>query len=109
MKEETIDKNKRHFVVDAVIKKENKYFMIDRQDFPFGWACVSGHIEKNETPEEALKREIKEEVNLDVTSAKLISKEFLPKETCHYGITGHVHFTFEVKVTGKVVSLLLKQ
>ncbi len=30
------------------------------------WLPVGGHIEQNETPDEALLREIKEETNLDV-------------------------------------------
>jgi ADP-ribose pyrophosphatase YjhB (NUDIX family) len=30
------------------------------------WACVGGFIKSNETPQEALRREFKEETNLDV-------------------------------------------
>ena len=35
------------------------------------WMGVGGHIEKGETPDQALVREIKEETNLDVLSFKL--------------------------------------
>jgi len=30
------------------------------------WLPIGGHIEKNETPDEALKREVKEETNLEI-------------------------------------------
>jgi len=34
--------------------------------FPHHWDLFGGHIEENETPEEALKREVKEELNFDL-------------------------------------------
>ena len=37
------------------------------------WQLPEGKIEKNEKPEEAIKREIKEEINQDIKRAELIS------------------------------------
>ena len=47
---------------------------------------MAGHIEKNETPSEALVREIKEEVNLKVISKKfLLRKLITQKQNCVLG------------------------
>lgn len=55
----------------AYIKKDDSYLMLLRNkksnDMNEGkWLGVGGHVEKNETPNQALFREIKEETNLDV-------------------------------------------
>ena len=56
-------------VVAAVIVKDNKIFATQRGygDFKGGWEFPGGKIEKNETPEEALKREIFEELNVKIS------------------------------------------
>lgn len=55
----------------AYLKKDHQYLLLYRNkkanDINEGkWIGVGGHIEKGETPEDALIREIKEETNLDV-------------------------------------------
>ena len=57
------------------LKKDNKYLMLLRNkkenDLNEGkWIGIGGHIEQNETTEEALIREVKEETNLDLISYK---------------------------------------
>ena len=60
----------------AYIESNHQYLMLLRNkkkdDLNEGkWIGIGGHIESGETPDDALKREIKEETNLDVTSYKL--------------------------------------
>lgn len=58
--------NKHIEVVAAVIKQGDKYFCAQRQDkgeLAKKWEFPGGKIEKNETKEAALIREIKEELN----------------------------------------------
>ena len=55
----------------AYIEKDNQYLLLFRNkkkvDINKGkWIGVGGHIEKSETPVDALIREVKEETNLDV-------------------------------------------
>ena len=52
-------------VVAAIIVKEGKYFATKRGygEFQGGWEFPGGKIEEGETPEEALEREIREELN----------------------------------------------
>lgn len=55
-------------VVAAIIENENKYFATQRGygEFKDGWEFPGGKIEKGETAEEALKREIKEELEAKI-------------------------------------------
>ncbi len=61
-------------VVAAVIKKENKIFCTQRGygDFKGYWEFPGGKIEDGETPQEALVREIKEELDVDISVGKMI-------------------------------------
>lgn len=69
-------------VVGAIIEKEDKILCMLRPNYKnFGnmWEFPGGKIEKYETKEEALKREIKEELNLDIKIKnfyEVISKEY---------------------------------
>ena len=57
-------------VVAAVIKKEDKIFITRRSygEFADMWEFPGGKIELGETREDALKREIKEELELDINN-----------------------------------------
>lgn len=61
-------------VVAAVIKKDAKVFATQRGygEFKDGWEFPGGKIEPGETPQEALKREIKEELDANIEVGELI-------------------------------------
>ena len=61
-------------VVAAVILSEGKIFATQRGygDFKGGWEFPGGKIEDGETPEVALKREIFEELDTEITVGELI-------------------------------------
>lgn len=61
-------------VVAAVIRKDNKIFATQRGygEFKDGWEFPGGKIEEGETPEQALAREIREELNTEIQVGKLI-------------------------------------
>jgi 8-oxo-dGTP diphosphatase len=56
-------------VVAAIIRKGNKIFATQRGygDFKDWWEFPGGKMEAGETPEEALKREIREELSTDIS------------------------------------------
>ena len=61
-------------VAAAIIQKGNQVFATQRGygDFKDGWEFPGGKIEPGETPEEALAREIKEELDTEISIRKLI-------------------------------------
>lgn len=97
----------KHFSVGALVKRleggKIKYLLIDRTNFPFGFAGIAGHIEKGESKEQALKKEVKEEAGMDITSSKLLFNEELGWNKCSMGIGVHEWFLYEVKAKGKLV------
>ena len=62
-------------VVAAVIKKDEKIFITRRGygDFKDMWEFPGGKIEEGESREEALHREIKEELELDINELEFLT------------------------------------
>ena len=60
--------------VDGIYIKAGKILLLKRSVEPFKgcWHIIGGHVEENETLKEALKREFKEETNLDVEVGEII-------------------------------------
>ncbi len=87
--------------IDAVIEKDDKILLIKRSKEPFKgkWAFVGGHIEEGESEEEALKREVKEEVGLKVEKYEEFGHYF-EKGRDPRGPTYSV--AFAVKAKGKI-------
>ena len=70
-------------VVAAVIRKGDRIFATQRGygEFKDGWEFPGGKIESGETPQDALVREIKEELGLNVVKAKYMSSRYhAPKD-----------------------------
>lgn len=68
-------KNKKTVkVAAAIIKDKNRIFTTQRGygEFKDGWEFPGGKIEENETPKEALVREIKEELDTTIAVGELI-------------------------------------
>ena len=61
-------------VVDAIIERDEKIVLIERKIEPFKGmlAFPGGHVKYEETIEDATKREVKEETNLDVVVQGLL-------------------------------------
>jgi 8-oxo-dGTP diphosphatase len=61
-------------VVAAIITKDNKVFATQRGygEFKDGWEFPGGKVEAGETNEQALAREIKEELNADINVHELL-------------------------------------
>lgn len=61
-------------VVAAIIVKESRFLATQRGygDLAGGWEFPGGKVEPNETPEQALVREIKEELGADIAVGKYL-------------------------------------
>lgn len=75
----------KHVDVAAIILRDNKILLTERRTYPFGLEIPVGHLEYNESLEQALKREVYEEVGLQVQSMTLLSQMEQPISYCRYG------------------------
>lgn len=91
-----------HYSVGALIKKGDKYLLIDRTIPPFGFAGPAGHIDKGESAAQSLKREVEEESGLKVQKCKLLFEEELDWNWCSVGVRIHYWYLFECEATGKI-------
>ena len=65
-------------VVAAIIKKNNQYLIVQRNRNKYlglKWEFPGGKVHDNETFEEALSREIEEELNITINMHKKIAEE----------------------------------
>lgn len=92
----------KHFSVGAVIKHKNKYLLINRNLYPPGYAGIAGHINKNEMPSQALRREVKEETNYNVIDKKLLFHEIVHGNECRTGFRIHEWYLYKCKCKGKL-------
>lgn len=87
-------------VVAAIIRDKDKIFATQRGygEFKDGWEFPGGKIEEGETPQDALKREIMEELDTEITVGELIDIIEYDYPTFHLSmdcfwaevITGHL-------------------
>tara|TARA_B100000989_G_scaffold279425_1_gene242038 strand:- start:505 stop:882 length:378 start_codon:yes stop_codon:yes gene_type:complete len=84
-------------VVAAIIIKDNKFFIAKRnrnKHMGLCWEFPGGKVENGESFEKALKREIKEELNIDIDIKNKLGEENYQDEKInvklHYFICSHI-------------------
>ena len=92
---------KKFDVVAAVLLKNNKFFIAQRnrnKHMGLCWEFPGGKVEKNENFEQALKREIKEELNISILINKKIGVENYQDNKInvklHYYLCSHIDGDF---------------
>lgn len=89
-----------HVSVGAVIKKGDKVLLINRRKFPFAYTIPAGHLEKGESPEECIKREVEEETGLVIVNFELISHYEPIYDPCKGGVDYHEWYLFGAAYPG---------
>jgi len=87
---------------DGIILKNRKILLVKRQTPPFigYWVIPGGHVDYGEMVEEALKREMKEELGITVKIKKLIGVYSDPKRDPRYHTVAVVYLCQKIK--GKI-------
>lgn len=77
----------KEVVVGAAITSHGRLLLVQqRKTSALGqWSLPGGHVETGETHAQALRREVKEEVGLEVTSAALLQIDRRPDGFEHHG------------------------
>ena len=87
-------------IAAIILENDNGEFLLALRDnkssipFPNHWDLIGGHVEKGETPEEALIREVKEELDIDI-------KDYLFYKTFEC-LTGDEYENIKYIYTGKI-------
>lgn len=92
----------RHVTVDAIVVSDNKILLVKRASHltnPNKYALPGGFLDRDETTEDAVRREIKEETGYDVKSVKLFRTNDTPNRKGED--RQNVDFVFIVEVGGK--------
>ena len=79
---------------DGLILEKNKILLVKRAIYPFSgyWGLPGGHVDYGERLEEALKREMKEELGIKVKIKKLIGVYSDPKRDPRYHTVSVVYY-----------------
>ncbi len=56
--------------VDAIVDYQGKIVLIERKNPPYGWAIPGGFVDVGETVEDAVRREMKEEIGVELFDLK---------------------------------------
>ena len=86
----------------ALIASDGKYLLVERAVPPPGFAGVAGHVDEGETPDQALAREVQEEISLTITSAELLLEEMVDWNWCSKGVTGHYWYLYRCAAAGEM-------
>jgi len=85
-------------------KKEFLFYLRDNKStisYPGMWALIGGHLDGNETPYEALKREVKEEIDYDIKNP--IFLDVVDDKV------GNLAYIYKAKIDKKLDELILTE
>jgi 8-oxo-dGTP diphosphatase len=90
----------------AIIKKGDKFLMLKRskrnKTYAGLWQFPEGGVEFGESPEQALRRELKEETGLKARKAKLLGVRASSIEYFHQKLWHFIRVFYLVETTGKI-------
>ncbi|MCS3434029.1 NUDIX hydrolase [Klebsiella sp. BIGb0407] len=84
-------KNQYHITVAAMFINEDKILLIKKSDSAYNhrFSIVAGHLENGENPDDAIVREVKEELGIDFCNYEYLKKECGVEDRCRHGLALH--------------------
>jgi ADP-ribose pyrophosphatase YjhB (NUDIX family) len=86
-----------HMSVGLLLINEGKILLIKKSKYPYRdkISFVAGHVEWGESPFEAIKREVKEEIGVELCEISLVRYYDNISEYCRYGASKHEWYVFQ--------------
>ncbi len=88
--------------VGMLVWRDRAILLIERKQPPFGFAPPAGHVDEDDTVELAAKRELKEEVGLDVVGIKLVIEGRKENHCRRVGGSWHYWHIYDVQTEGEI-------
>lgn len=86
-----VSKDLVHNSVGVIVARDDrKILLFDRTIYPYGHTIPAGHLDVNEKPVEAAKRELKEETDITLTKLHLLAKDEKIPDKCRKGADYHI-------------------
>ena len=85
-----------------IFNKENKILLFERSIYPFACTIPAGHVDAGERVKEAIIREVKEEVGINLSNIKLFSEENVVGDKCRRGADNHFWHLYVAKINHNV-------
>jgi 8-oxo-dGTP diphosphatase len=98
-------------IAAIILENDRKEILLYLRDnkpnipFPHHWDLFGGHIEKGETQEEALERELKEELDIQIKNYNFFKKY----EVNHGDVYPNIKYVFSGKINKEISELTLKE
>ncbi len=100
------DGNLIHYSVGMfLLNEKNDLLLFLRRKYPFLYTIPAGHMTLDEDPEEAVIREVKEEVGADVNRPKLIFEGEVRRDECVGGSDIHYWYLYIAEVNKVNITL----
>lgn len=72
-----------------LVNPDRKILFFELTHFPYGLTAPAGHVDAGETPLDAVIREAKEEVDIDLTTPQLVTQVTIHGDSCSRGSDDH--------------------
>jgi ADP-ribose pyrophosphatase YjhB (NUDIX family) len=86
----------KHVTVAMLLVKDDKVLLVKKADplYSGRYSVVAGHVNNNESPFDAVVREVKEEIDLSLKSPQFVMKMEDVRDKCRYNGVLHDWFVF---------------
>ena len=91
-----------HTSVGMLVWRDDKLLLIERKRPPFGFAPPAGHVDGDVSFEESAKRELKEEVGLEISSIQLLIEGRKDNPCRREGGTWHYWKIYKAETVGEM-------